>query len=270
MIARNADGARRFEDQIVIVTGAARGIGAATARAFREEGAVVVLADLDESRGAALALELGEHALFVRTDVADCASVGALVATTVARFGGIDVLFNNAGVAGPLAEAPSLSPTEWHRLVSINLDSVFFACHAAIPHIRAGGSIINTSSVSGLGGDPGCHAYSATKAAVINYTRTLALDHAAQGIRVNAICPGPIATDMTAALFAVPQLVQATVSAIPLGRYGTPVDVARVVLFLASDAAAFVTGAVIPVDGGLSCGSGNPNMARAIAALASG
>lgn len=154
--------------------------------------------------------------------------------------------------------------------MAVNLDSIFFACRTVIPVMReaGGGAIVNTSSVSGLGGDAGCHAYSATKAAVINYTRTLALDHAADSIRVNAVCPGPIATGMTAALFDHPALLELTQAAIPLGRHGEADEVARAVVFLASDDASFITGVALPVDGGLSCGSGNPNVARALAAMA--
>lgn len=257
----------RYDGKTIIITGAGSGIGAATAALFGREGANVVLADLSLEAAQTVADGI-DSALAVACDVADEGAVEAMVAEAAKAFGGVDILFNNAGIASQLHATPDTPPEEWHRIVAVNLNSVFYACRAAIPHLRERrGSIVNTSSVSGLGGDRGCHAYSATKAAVINYTRTLAIDHGGEGIRANVVCPGPVATAMTAGLFTIPQLVDLTNEAIPLGRSGVPDDIARVVAFLASDDAAFVTGAAIPVDGGLSCGSGNPDIGRAFAAM---
>ncbi|WP_421849339.1 SDR family NAD(P)-dependent oxidoreductase [Novosphingobium sp.] len=257
----------RFSGKTVVITGAGSGIGAATARRFGAEGAEVVLIDLSLEAAQAVARDI-PGSMPLGCDVADQDAVNAAIERVAETFGSIDVLFNNAGIANQLHATPDTPADEWLRIVAVNLNSIFYMCRAAIPHMRGrGGAIINTSSVAGLGGDRGCHAYSATKAAVINYTRTLAIDHGADGIRVNAVCPGPIATAMTAGLFAVPQLVAMTNEAIPLGRYGEPEDIASAVAFLASDDAAFMTGVIVPVDGGLSCGSGNPDIGRAYAKM---
>ena len=176
------------------------------------------------------------------------------------RFGRLDVVFNNAGI-GAFGRTPDLDPELWKRVIEVDLHSVFYGCRAAIPHLRraGGGAIVNTASISGMGGDYGLAAYNAAKGAVLNYTRTLALDHARDGIRVNSVCPGPIDTPLAAPLLANERIAREYRERIPMGRVGTAEEVASVVAFLASDDAAYVTGAAIVVDGGLTAATGQPN-----------
>ena len=250
----------RFEGKVAIVTGGASGIGAATARLLAHDGARVVVADLNGDAAWAVAAEIGGSAHPL--DVADRAAVEALVADTVASHGAIDVLVNNAGI-GSIARTPDLDPAEWERVIAIDLHAVFYACRAAIPVMtKPGGTIVNTASISGLAGDYGFSAYSAAKAAVINYTRTLALDHAREGLRVNALCPGLIATPLTAGAGTVPGLEAAWHDIIPMGRPGTPEEMAAAIAFLASDAASYVTGAILAADGGQTAWTGQPNLFR--------
>ena len=249
----------RFAERVAVVTGGASGIGAATARLLAREGARVVVADLDADRAWEVAAAVGGTAQ--ATDVADRTQVERLVADTVAAHGRVDILVNNAGI-GSFGRTPDLDPEAWHRVIAIDLHAVFYACRAALPHMLAGGAIVNTASISGLAGDYGFAAYSAAKAAVINYTRTLALDHAREGIRVNALCPGLIATPLTAGAAAMPGLEAAWHDTIPMGRPGTPEEMAEAIAFLASDAASYVTGAVLVADGGQTAWTGQPDLFR--------
>jgi meso-butanediol dehydrogenase/(S,S)-butanediol dehydrogenase/diacetyl reductase len=255
---------RRFEDKVAVITGGASGIGAATARLLVAEGAAVVIADLDVAGGEALAQSLGdEDVLFRRCDVAEIADVDSLIEHAIRRFTRIDILFNNAGV-GCFGETPELDPQTWSRVLAVDLNSVFYACRAAIPHMRrtGGGAIVNTASISGLAGDYGFSAYNAAKGAVINYTRSLAIDHARDHIRVNALCPGLIDTPLTAGAKQASGLYEAWIDAIPMKRAGAPEEMAKVVAFLASDDAAYVTGAVMVADGGVSAHTGQPDLRR--------
>ncbi len=256
----------RFEDRVVLITGAASGIGAATARRFAAEGARLMLGDLNEVGGAAIAKEIGgggDAVAFQATDVRDLEQVESLTNAAVERFGRLDVVFNNAGI-GAYAETPDLDPEVWHNVIAADLHSVFYGCRAAIPHLRnsGGGSIINTASISGLGGDYGLAVYNAAKGGVVNYTRTVAIDHAHENIRVNAVCPGPVESALTAPLLSNPKLVEEYARLIPMGRVGKPEEIADVVAFLASDDARYVTGATLVVDGGLTAATGQPNLTR--------
>ena len=186
----------RFKDKVALITGGGSGIGAATARLMAREGARVVVVDLILDAAQAVAQETGGLAL--AADVADRTAVEGVVARTVEAHGLIDVLVNNAGI-GCFGRTPDLEPETWERVIAIDLNAVFYACRAAIPHMTGRGTaIVNTASISGMGGDYGFTAYNAAKAGVINYTRSLAVDHTREGIRVNALCPGLIATPLTA------------------------------------------------------------------------
>lgn len=250
----------RFQGKVALITGGGSGIGAATARLMAREGALIVVVDVVADHAQAVAQETGGIA--VTADVAKRADVERAVATAVERHGRIDILFNNAGI-GCLGRTPDLDPAEWERVIAIDLNSVFYACHAAIPHMpKPGGVIVNTASISGLAADYGFTAYNAAKAAVINYTRCLAIDHAREGIRANALCPGLVATPLTAGAKALPGLEEAWNDTIPLGRPAAPEEMAEVVAFLASDAASYVTGSVIVADGGQTAWTGQPNLGR--------
>ena len=259
--------AQRFDGRVALITGAASGIGAATARRLASEGARVFLGDLDEDAGRALERELGDASQFFRLDVRDLAQVDAFTQACVDRFGRLDAVFNNAGI-GAYGQAPDLDPETWRDVIAVDLDSVFFGCRAAIPQLRhsGGGAIVNTASISGLFGDYGLLAYNAAKGAVVNLTRALAIDHAREGIRVNAVCPGPIETPLAKGL-----IEHAVVSVeyernIPMGRVGRAEEVASAVAFLASEDASYITGAMLVIDGGVTAATGQANFTRAFTA----
>jgi len=251
----------RFDDTVVLITGAASGIGAATARRFAGGGARLWLGDLNDAAGAALARELGPRAAFRAVDVRGCEAVAQWVDAATAHCGRIDVLINNAGI-GSYGRTPDLSPEVWRAVIATDLDAVFYACRAALPRMRSGGSVVNTASISGLGGDYGLGAYNAAKGALVNYTRTLAIDHAREGIRVNAVCPGPIDTPLLGRVATQRGFVAAYEEVIPMGRIGRADEVAAAIAFLASSDASYITGAMLVVDGGLTAATGQPNFTR--------
>lgn len=252
---------KRFKNKVAVITGAASGIGAATARLLWQEGASVVLADIGDEGGKSLATSLGPSAMAVKCDVSKASDVEALVKAAVAAHGRIDILFNNAGI-GSFANTVELPPEEWERVIAVDLHSVYYACHYAIPHMKPGSAIVNTASISGMGGDYRFAAYNAAKGAVINYTRALAIDHAKAGIRVNALCPGLVATPITAGLQQLPGLQDEWQRRIPLGRAAHPEEMARVVAFLVSDDASYMTGSIVVADGGTTAHTGQPEVAQ--------
>ena len=252
----------RFKGKTVIVTGAGSGIGAATARRFSEEGASVVLCGRTSDKLEAVARDLpADRTLVHAADVADRQAVEGLVDAAVERFGRLDVMVNNAGIAptGPITEA---SVEDWHAVMATDVDGVFYGCRAAVPHlVKTGGSIVNVSSVSGLGGDWNMSFYNAAKGAVSNFTRSLALELGAKGVRVNAVNPSLTFTDLTADMKDDAELMAKFKERIALGRAAEAEDIAPVIVFLASEDARFVTGVNLPVDGGLSASNGQPPQA---------
>jgi meso-butanediol dehydrogenase/(S,S)-butanediol dehydrogenase/diacetyl reductase len=255
--------ARRFEGRAALVTGGASGIGAATTRRLVGEGANVLIADRDRGKGEALASELTAVS-FQPCDVSEASQIETLVQRAEALFGRVDILFNNAGIGGANQDSTELDPAIWRQVMTINIDAVFHTCRLVIPVMRGhgGGVIVNTASISGLAGDHNFTAYNASKAAVINYTKALALDHAKDNIRVNAVCPGLIDTALTAGLSQVPALLEHWKSHIPMRRAGTAEEIAAVVCFLASEEASYMTGSIVVADGGVTAGTGQPDMKR--------
>jgi meso-butanediol dehydrogenase/(S,S)-butanediol dehydrogenase/diacetyl reductase len=248
---------------VVLITGAASGIGAATARRFAAEGAKLMLGDINAQSGDAVAKELGAGAAFRTTDVRDRAQVEAFTDEAMDRFGRLDVLINNAG-SGALGQTPDLDPEQWRDLFDLDVHAIFYACRAAIPQMRksGGGAIVNTASISGLAADPGLCTYNAAKGALVNYTRSLAVDHARDGIRVNAVCPGPVETPLLLPVLSLPGVREEYAKLIPMGRVAEPDEIAGAVVFLASDDASFMTGAMLVIDGGVTAATGQPSFTR--------
>ena len=249
----------RLNNKVAIVTGGAMGIGKAAALALAREGAKVAVADIEDKAGAATADEIraaGGEAFFHHTDVGITADVERLVRTTIGRYGRLDVLFSNVGIAigGSVAE---LEEEDWNRLININLTSIWRGMKYAIPEMikRGGGSIINTSSVQSLLGFPGWAGYAASKGGINALTQQAAVDYAKHNIRVNAIAPGTIMTPMNESILKTaenPQgLIDTWKSMHALERVGKPEEVAEAVVFLASDESSFITGEVLRVDGGM-------------------
>ncbi|MGN8079915.1 SDR family NAD(P)-dependent oxidoreductase [Variovorax sp. 22077] len=252
---------QRFKDRVVIVTGAGSGIGEATARRFSQEGASVVLAGDTLDKLDRVARDLPKERTLVKVaDVSSFEQVQALVDATIERFGALHVLFNNAGIAveGTVTQPPL---EDWNRIMAVNAGGVFHGCRAAMPHlVRSKGCIVNTASVSGLGGDWAMGFYNASKGAIVNFTKALALDHGKDGVRVNAVCPSLTFTPMTEDMKSDGALMAKFAERIPLGRGADPSEIAAVVAFLASDDASFVSGVAMPVDGGLMASNGQPDM----------
>ncbi len=248
----------KLDNRIAVITGGGSGIGEATARLFAAEGARVIIADIDENNGQRVAGDIGTAAVFRKTDVSDPGQVEAMVKFAVERFGRLDVLFNNAFATrmGPVGE---ISIEDWHKTISVTLSGVFYGMRFALPQMVAqgGGVIVNTASVSGLFGDYGAGAYNAAKAGVVNLTRSAAIEYARKKIRINAVCPGMIETPAVLNTFIGqsrnPEKARKdNEECHPIGRMGKPEEIAKVVLFLASDDSSFMTGAALMVDGGIT------------------
>jgi NAD(P)-dependent dehydrogenase (short-subunit alcohol dehydrogenase family) len=253
----------RIDGKTAVVTGSGNGIGRAMALAFAAAGANVIVSDVlveDGKRTAAEITEAGGSALFVAADVADAQQAENLVAATVKRFGSIDILANNAGIGGGQVRLHEVEPEDFDHVINVNLRGTFPCSKYAIPYFLAqqDGRIVNTASTYGLIGAPNAAAYCASKGAIINLTRQMAVDYGPDGIRVNAICPGYIDTglgrrgpELTPDEFQAANAIREKAAGMqPLGRQGQPSEIGEVAVFLASDAASFMTGSIVPVDGG--------------------
>lgn len=252
----------RFTGRVVIVTGGGSGIGAATAHRFAADGATVVIAGrsqdkLDKTVADAPA---GSTIVARACDTSDEQAITHLVDEVAREHGRLDTLVNNAAIARPGTVA-DLDADTWREVMATDVDGVFYASKAAIDHLRATrGSIVNVGSVSGLGGDWGMAAYNAAKGAVVNLTNAMALDHGPDGVRVNAVHPSLTATDMSEGIRENDEVMDKFRDRIPFGRPAEPAEVGDVIAFLASDDARFVSGAHVPVDGGLGASNGQPRM----------
>ncbi|MCW2783064.1 MAG: short-chain dehydrogenase/reductase [Marmoricola sp.] len=247
--------AGRIEGKTAVITGGCSGIGLATVRRFAEEGANVVIGDLDDARGAEIAAEVGGS--YVHTDVADKEQVDTLFKTAKDTYGSVDIAFNNAGISPP--EDASILDTDldaWRRVQEVNLTSVYLCCKAALPYMidQKSGSIINTASfVAVMGAATSQISYSASKGGVLSMSRELGVQFAREGVRVNALCPGPVNTPLLQELFANdPERAARRLVHVPVGRFAEPAEIANAVLFLASDESSFITASTFLVDGGIS------------------
>jgi NAD(P)-dependent dehydrogenase (short-subunit alcohol dehydrogenase family) len=247
--------AGRLDGKVAVVTGGCSGIGLATVRRFVEEGAKVVIGDLDDQRGQELVDELDVR--YVHTDVTSKDDVDAMFAAAKDAFGSVDIAFNNAGISPP--EDDSILTTDldaWRRVQEVNLTSVYLCCKAALPYMleQQKGSIINTASfVAVMGAATSQISYSASKGGVLTMTRELGVQFAREGVRVNALCPGPVNTPLLQELFAKDaERAARRLVHIPMGRFGEPEEMANAVLFLASDESSFITASTFLVDGGIS------------------
>lgn len=245
----------RIEGKVAVVTGGCSGIGLATVQRFAEEGAKVVIGDLDEAKGPRIAEEVA--GTFVHCDVTSKEDVDALFATAFDTYGSVDIAFNNAGISPP--DDQSILETDldaWRKVQEVNLTSVYLCCKAALPYMleQQSGSIINTASfVAVMGAATSQISYSASKGGVLSMSRELGVEFARRGVRVNALCPGPVNTPLLQELFAKdPEMAERRLVHVPVGRFAEPVEMANAVLFLASDEASFITASSFLVDGGIS------------------
>lgn len=246
----------QFDGKVALVTGAGSGIGMATSLAFARDGARVLVADVSSEGGertVRMINEIGGQAIFVRTDVSRPADVQAMVSRAVEAYGRLDFAFNNAGIEGQMVPAVECTEENWDRVIGTNLKGVWLCMKYEIPEMlkQGKGAIVNMSSVAGLVGTRNAAAYCASKGGVVQLTRASALDYAKSGIRINAVCPGAIRTPMVDRVISAQPEMEATIDAAhPIGRMGEPDEIASAVVWLCSDAASFILGHAMPIDGG--------------------
>jgi meso-butanediol dehydrogenase / (S,S)-butanediol dehydrogenase / diacetyl reductase len=254
----------RLEGKVAVITGCTRGIGRASMEKFIDEGAKVAFCGTNAEIGQKLEASLnkdGEKVVFVQADVTDYEKLGKLFDAAIEKFGRLDILFNNAGT-GTFGETPDVEIDEWKRMIEIDLNGTFYGCKLGIPLMKktGGGVIINNASMSGMYADYGLGAYNAAKGGVINYTKTLAMDHGKDNIRANAICPGFINTDATSFMMEQEEGLKQIIKRIPVGRVGQAEDIANGALFLACEESSFMTGTTLLMDGGITCSTNLPDL----------
>lgn len=249
----------QLQDKVVIVTGSGNGVGAATARKYAEQGARVILADWDDTQANKVAESIGhDRAEAFHLDVSNAEMVEAFMNKVAEKYGRIDVLVNNAGIHIPGTVLES-SIEDWKKIAAVDIDGVIYCSKFALPYLlKSKGNIVNTASVSGLGGDWGAAYYCAAKGAVVNLTRAMGLDHGKDGVRINSVCPSLIKTNMTNGW--PEEIRQRFNERIPLGRAAEPEEIANVIVFLSSPLASFINGANIATDGGVTASDGQPKV----------
>lgn len=257
-----------FSGKAYLVTGGASGIGAAVVNYLASHGGKAIIADINDEAGAQMADQYPAQVEYIHTDVTDFSALEKACALAWEKFGRLDGAVNSAGI-GSLGNTVDMPIEEWHKVINIDLHGVFYACRAAIPLLRksGGGSIVNIASLSGVRADHGFAAYNAAKAAVINYTRTLGLDHAGENIRATAVCPGYIATPLTAIPASIDAVHNDWIKRIPLGRAGTAVEIADLVVFLLSPASSYITATEIVIDGGMGSSNNQPDIPAIFSAM---
>ncbi len=257
-----------FSNKAYLVTGGASGIGAAVVQYLLEHGGSAVIADINDEGGQQLLAQYPVQLRYLHTDVTDFTALEAACALAETEFGRLDGAVNCAGI-GSFGTAVEMPLEEWHKVINIDLNGVFYACRAAIPIMRksGGGCLVNIASLSGVRADYSFAAYNAAKAGVINFTRTLGLDHGGENIRAIAVCPGLIDTPLTAIPTAIDAVNDDWLSRIPLARAGSAEEVAQLVVFLLSPAASYITGTEIIIDGGMGSSNNQPNLPALFAAM---